>query len=119
MKSKYIDRWLAAVIAASLSACVHDPSLPDSPLVSFNDQVRPVIVSNCATAGCHDGDREFRLATYDEMARRVTAGQPQKSKIYSVITKLTGEEAMPPAGPLSDDQIRLIYVWIQQGAKNN
>lgn len=110
---------LAMLVALVGVSCTHDANIPDTPAISFNEQIQPIIVSNCATSGCHDGGREFSLETYDEIAGHVKAGDARGSKLYKVITKLWGEEAMPPAGPLGDDQITLIYTWIEQGAKNN
>ena len=101
------------------SACTHDPVIPDSPEVSFSEQIQPIIVSNCARSGCHDGDEEFSLQTYEEIAGKVKSGDARKSEIYKAMTALWGESAMPPDGPLSDQQINLIYAWIMQGAKNN
>jgi hypothetical protein len=99
------------------SSCTHDPVIPDTPAISFSEQVLPIFVSNCATAGCHDGS-EFRLSTYDEIRSNVKPGDARGSKVYGAITRLNGE-VMPPSGPLSDQQITLIYTWIMQGAQNN
>jgi len=98
-------------------ACRHDPVLPDTPAISFSEQVLPIFASNCATAGCHDGRTKFGLQNYAEISSRVKAGDAHGSEVYKAITKLSG--GMPPDGPLSDEQLTLIYVWIMQGAKDN
>ncbi|MBK7908913.1 hypothetical protein [Candidatus Pollutiaquabacter sp.] len=51
--------------------------------------------------------------------QHVTAGDARNSKLYQSIT--LGADRMPPDGrdPLLDEEITTIYVWIQQGAKNN
>lgn len=108
--------WVVQVFA---TGCTHDPVIPDSPAISFSEQIQPIVVANCGSAGCHDGDEEFSLWTYEEIAGKVTPGDARASEIYKAMVALEGENAMPPNGPLSDQQINLIYSWIMQGAKNN
>jgi len=98
-------------------ACRHDPVIPATPAISFSEQVQPIFVSNCATAGCHDGRAKFALENYTDIHSRVKAGDAHGSEVYKAITKLSG--GMPPDGPLSDEQLTLIYTWIMQGAKDN
>jgi len=100
-------------------SCSHDPVIPDTPAISFKDQVLPIVINNCAKSGCHDGSEEFSLQNYGEVVSKVHAGDARKSELYKVINTLWGGKAMPPDGPLSDQQITLIYTWIMQGAKNN
>lgn len=93
--------------------------------VCFTRDIMPLVLSNCAMAGCHDGtDGEARsLLNYTDIktyVRNGTNGQPSaaKSKLYT--TLLPGaEEPMPrDRAPLSATQIALIKKWIDQGAKN-
>lgn len=102
-----------------LLSCTHDPVIPETPQVSFSDQVGPIFKSNCASSGCHDGSAQFDLGTYATVRKHVTPGDARGSDAYRAITRLWGESAMPPNGPLSEQQISLIYVWIMQGAKDN
>jgi len=99
-------------------SCTHEVTIPDSPAISFNEQVLPIIASNCGYSGCHDGGEEFSLRTFEEIRGNVNPGDARKSKLYKAITRLNFEP-MPPDGPLNDQQINLIYGWIMQGAKNN
>lgn len=48
----------------------------------------------------------------------VNAGDAKGSKLYQVLFE-TGEEKMPPNGDLTDKQKKLIFIWIEQGAKDN
>jgi Planctomycete cytochrome C len=99
--------------------CRHEPVIPVSPIFTFNNDVSSITLNNCATVGCHDGSSERRrLQTYSEVMHYVTPGKPYSSKLFTDIIKLSGNK-MPPNGPLSDPQIRTIYVWILQGAKEN
>lgn len=102
---------------AVMNACHHDPVIPTTP-VTFEGDVKPIILNSCARTGCHvAGGEDPRLTSYKEVMEIVKAGKPQDSKLYEVITALSGEDAMPPDGPLSNEQLRLIYIWILQGAK--
>ena len=103
---------------ALVVGCTTDPVVPIE-VISFSEKVQPIFLNNCASSGCHDGSEEFALETFDQILEHVKPGDPGESQVYNVITKLSGEEAMPPGGPLSDQQIHIIYTWILQGAKNN
>ena len=105
-------------------ACQHDPIIPPEPQISFSEQIAPILISNCATTGCHDGSPSGEedlppLRNYDEIRKHVKAGNARDSKIYKYITATNGEDAMPPDRPLTEQQIQLIFLWISQGAKNN
>ncbi len=103
--------------------CTHDPLTPleDAPLISFKDDVQPLVVSNCTQSGCHGKNGgEFPLTTYEEVIGKISAGNPHSSKFYKVITA-NAIGAMPPKpNPhLTDTEIKTIYLWIAQGANNN
>ncbi|MBS1505128.1 MAG: hypothetical protein JSS79_00670 [Bacteroidetes bacterium] len=102
-----------------LTACRHDPDVPVSPILTFDKDISAIVLNNCATSGCHDGSSERRkLVTYSEVMHYVSAGKPYSSKLFTSIIKLSGDK-MPPNGPLSDAQIKSVYIWILQGAKEN
>ena len=108
----------------SFLGCQHDPVIPPEPTISFSGQIAPILISNCATVGCHDGapgaDEELPpLRNYEEIRKHVKPGNARDSKIYKYITAIDGEDAMPPGRPLTEEQIQLIFLWISQGAKNN
>jgi uncharacterized membrane protein len=50
----------------------------------------------------------------------VKAGNAHRSKLYRVITNRSFQ-TMPPSGysEVSAEDIKLLYIWIEQGAKNN
>lgn len=108
-------------------SCTHEAEIPpvvpgttyDS--VCFETEILPVIQSNCAKSGCHDGSEEFSLGTYADILDIVKPGQPNKSELYEVITENQGaEDFMPPSPnqPLTNDQISTIQLWILEGARN-
>jgi uncharacterized membrane protein len=99
------------------------PCSPDS--VYFEQQLLPVLQSNCAQSGCHDAasaEEGVVLESYTTV--RATGGinlsNPSKSKIYKVLFETDPDELMPPppAIPLTAAQKALLLTWIQQGAQN-
>jgi len=89
--------------------------------IYFQQQVLPILVSNCAQSGCHDNGSHKEgiiLTSYNSTMQTggIRPGSPNQSKIYEKIAN--GE--MPPAGhtPLTPTQKTLIYNWILQGAEN-
>lgn len=106
-----------------ISSCRHEPVLlSDTQTVCFQDQVFPLINSNCAISGCHDASSEESLTNYDNIMNFITPGKPNQSKIYKLITTTSPfSEFMPPSTntPLTQNQIDAISIWILQGAENN
>lgn len=141
-----VSGFLAAAMLGS-SSCKHYPvdigddnptdTIPPPPpddttgvpcdpnVVYFDQQVLPILISNCAMSGCHDAashEDGVVLETYEKVMS--TAGvkpfKPGDSELYEVITTNDQGDRMPPppASPLTADQIALIAKWIQQGAKD-
>jgi hypothetical protein len=103
------------------------PQVPCSPdTVYFTQQILPILVSNCSVPGCHDAASAqdgVVLTNYQSIMStgEIEPGDPNDSELYEVITESDPGDRMPrpPQNPLSQQQIQLIYKWIQQGAKNN
>ena len=100
------------------------PCSPDT--VYFINQILPLIVSQCARSGCHDAlshKEGVVLTDYQNIIStgKVKAGNPNNSKLYTVLNKSDPQERMPPApdAALTTEQKNLIKKWIEQGAKNN
>lgn len=99
-----------------------NPGTPCDPSkVYFQQQVLPILISNCAKSGCHDNASHqdgVVLTSYNSVMTTgdVRPGRPDNSEIWEKIAD--GE--MPPAGntPLTQTQKNLIYNWIVQGAQN-
>lgn len=132
---------MASVLVASvlLSKCTHElpidlnPPSPDPPVLSdipcspdsvyFLNEIRPLIISSCAIAGCHDAithEEDLNLTTYENIIRLVVKRNSGESKLYKVITA-RGEDIMPPPphSALTLEQTNSIKKWIDQGAFNN
>ena len=106
-------------------SCVHKTDLSTLKDVSYSLDIKPIMASNCTQDGCHNSHNGevFSLESYDDLLSGdlVKTVDAHGSKLYKVITNHGGEQQMPPPPLplLSSDQIKLVYVWIEQGAKNN
>jgi mono/diheme cytochrome c family protein len=89
----------------------------------FSRDILPVILSRCATTGCHDANAGSELSsftTYANIKRSVSPGNPSQSRLYTVINLSSGESKMPPANrpQLTVAEIDSIGKWISYGALN-
>jgi hypothetical protein len=94
-----------------------------NPFACFSRDILPVLVSRCASTGCHDAithEERYVFSSYSTTMTAVTPGNPNDSKLYEVIKLATGEEKMPPAGSpqLTVAEIDSIAAWISYGALN-
>jgi len=99
------------------------PCNPDS--VYFNQQILPILTSNCAMSGCHDvasHEEGVILNNYQNTRNtgQISLSNPANSKLYKVLNDDDPEDRMPPApmSALPVEQRALILKWIQQGAQN-
>ena len=91
--------------------------------VDYATQVRPLFEKHCVS--CH-GEKKQKAGLRLDLGTRVVKGGlngpvvvPKKAAESKLVHALRGEkdaESMPPAGPLSDDEIALIARWIDEGA---
>jgi uncharacterized membrane protein len=124
------------VIASTIGSCKHEiPIIPpdstttsgdtttvcDPTKVYFQQQVLPILVSNCAKSGCHDNASHKEgviLTSYNSTMSTggIRPGYPSNSRLYRSISS----NEMPPSGnpKLTADQKNIIYNWILQGAEN-
>ena len=89
--------------------------------VYFQYDVLPVLVSSCATSGCHDAitkEDGYQLTDYKNAIKKgVSAGRANNSKLYAEIAN----GSMPPRNAnitMTQAQKDVIAKWINQGAKN-
>ncbi len=123
MKIKRLLFFSIAIIAMVYTSCRHEADLSNAPVISFSNDVQPIITTRCAMDGCHSAysHEKLSLETYEEVMKIVKAGKIHSSDLYETITALNGEKRMPPLpdSRLADKQILKIMIWIEQGAKNN
>ena len=124
MKKLIVLGVLCSIPAIVFFGCKHEPVLPAQE-VSFSQDIMPIIQMGCQHEGCH-GDSlnpEFPLTSYEEVMEEgdIKPGDPEDSDLYERITETDDDKRMPrpPYAPLNDRNIKLIYIWIAQGAKNN
>lgn len=126
-KNRYqiVKKLVLVYLLITIWGCSHEPAIPSDPIISYTNDVAPIILNNCATAGCHassSGGHDHRpLETYNQVMHYVnyTGKDAMKSELMNVITTLNFDKAMPPSQPLPETQLKIIYIWILQGAKDN
>jgi hypothetical protein len=80
--------------------------------VSYQANVKTIIETRCATAGCHNGSLG---ASRDWSNFSTLQAKAQTGAIKGRVVAGT----MPPSGSLSADEINAISCWADQGAKDN
>ncbi len=97
----------------------------DPDTVYFENDVFPILISNCAISGCHDAithEEGINLSSYTKVMSSgiMKPSDPYDSEFFEVVNE-TGEDRMPPSPllPLTDEEIALIILWQEQGALNN
>ena len=110
---------LAALVAACGAGAA---SAADPAMVDFVRDVQPLFKAHCT--GCHGPKQQkngFRLDRRRDALRGGTANQiaPGNRVASHLYFRLVGNRdglQMPPDGPLSPEQIKVIKAWIDQGA---
>lgn len=114
---------LLILSSITLNSCKHDLDLSSAPTISFKNDIQAIISGNCSMNACHGNDdrSEFPLTTYAHVMDEggITPGNAKDSEFYHVLLINYGEKKMPPNGPLTDIQIKKVFLWIEQGAKDN
>lgn len=81
----------------------------------YTAEIKPILDANCATSGCHSGSNPAKgigLADYTD----ASAASANKN-FLGAIQQLSGYIKMPKeADKLSDNEIKLIYCWIENGS---
>jgi hypothetical protein len=125
------------ILTLAFTGCKHYPTYPDIteiPIRSFNcssdsvyfqNQIAPLLSSNCAMSGCHDSHDSragIDVTSYVSLMNSniIKRGNANRSNLYKVL-HANGDNLMPPSpyNALSSDQQALIKKWIDQGAINN
>ena len=105
-----------------LISCSHKVDVPLTPEVSFSKDVLPVFIGNCDQPGCHSGNKRKPLDSYSYIMSygQVSPYNAIGSKIYKVMSaRGIFTSRMPPSGVMNESDLQAVYLWIQQGAKNN
>jgi hypothetical protein len=110
--------FISALLLAHASAGGVEP-------ISFSQQIAPILQAKCVA--CHGpklAESDYRLDTFASLvipateSQPIVAGSPSESELYRRLVADDEAERMPAeAEPLSDEQVSLIRLWIQQGAR--
>jgi len=107
-----------------LDSCTHNINVPDLPAVSFSKDVLPILIGNCDQATCHSSSASaelFPLDNYQDVMQygEITPHDALSSNLYKSVSGRGLVSQMPPDKPLAEADLQTIFLWIQQGAKNN
>ena len=123
MKLNRLWWWVLPLLGLSTVTCTRE-YVEDLRGVCFQRDVLPIFQSNCTQSGCHNSqDREegYDLSSYEQIVSKgIVPGNYKSSKIYKVLVAPGGEGLMPqsPYSRLTDAQITLVALWINEGAEN-
>lgn len=103
-----------------------DPPPNEGETVSFASHIAPIFIERCAV--CHMDAQRIRgglnLSAFNLMTRGgdngeiFRASQGEESLLVKKLRGTAGGQQMPAGGqPLSEDQIRMVSTWIDQGAR--
>jgi hypothetical protein len=115
------------LLISLLYSCTSKNDLSTVREVTYSGDISGILSAKCGSEGCHGGKRgEGSLIGYSNAISygEIKPGDARGSKLYKVITGRGFDgisNKMPPSGStqVSDIEMTLIYVWIEQGAKNN
>ncbi|MEK0447699.1 MAG: hypothetical protein RLZZ399_3020, partial [Verrucomicrobiota bacterium] len=114
-------------IAVSLGGMVAVPGeAAELKPVSFRAEIAPILLEKCQT--CHGPTEQkggYRCDSFDFLSRNedpadpiLVAGQPEKSRLYTLLVSQDQDDRMPKkADPLPTAQAELVKRWIVEGAK--
>lgn len=122
---KFILLFIVLIAVANCETQVYNPEIPE--IVSFERDLQPILARSCVQ--CHQtADNPPPLLTPELAYTRIMGGgyvipgNAEESLFYIRLIgdpDIRGGRTMPPAEMLPDAEIRLIKVWIEQGAQNN
>ena len=137
----YRNFFLILLVAVFSDACRHEPWLVptdpgnpslnesgcDADSVYFQNQVLPLLISNCTESGCHNSqDRQDGVSLESFQSLISTVGHARSNdmhnnKMMRAILASNADDRMPPPPKpaLSQEQIDLLKKWLAQGAVNN
>jgi hypothetical protein len=118
-------RSQALPLALAIAAFTAQPAMA---ALDFEKDIRPLLAGSCFK--CHSGTsakKGFRMENPTEMAKKIgpdgyiVPGKPDASEvIHRIIRPLDDPDRMPPPNrgvkALTEDEVKLVSQWIQEGA---
>jgi len=111
---------LAAVLVVIIFSfgCSKDDDMNDEPMdscpdeVTYENQVRPILLANCTDSGCHDGNSGVGdWSSYASISPTFTNGRFNNLVIET--------RQMPQGRTLSSSAYNLLKCWSEQGFPQN
>ncbi len=94
--------------------------------VSYVSHVQPVLIVKCASSGCHDDESRagnLSLTTWANTTANPDIVFPYDANVSRLVQSIEGTATFlmpPPRYPaLTQNQIKGIRTWVQEGAKYN
>lgn len=117
--------WITLPLVALLSLLDVSRAADKASAPDYSKQIAPIFNKHCA--GCHnpqDREGKFSTETFADVQKggshglAVQAGDAKSSRLFLMISGQS-KQIMPPKGeePLKAEQIELIRLWIEAGAK--
>lgn len=97
------------LVAIDATGCKVSKSIRVASRASFANDILPIISTNCAISGCHNGSSGL---TNFSVQKNIQASA-------SAIKAQTSSRSMPIGKTLTQDQINLIACWANDGALDN
>jgi DNA-binding TFAR19-related protein (PDSD5 family) len=118
----FSDQFRLNVLLALLFS--HAVWAQDRP-ISFHEQILPILERRCH--GCHqpaNAGGQLNLTSYSQLSKGGKQGSilvPGKPEDSLMVKMISGQPPRMPmsGGPLTAEEIRLIRLWISQGATND
>ncbi|MFI5171110.1 MAG: c-type cytochrome [Chitinophagales bacterium] len=97
----------------------------DEDTIYFENDIYPILISNCAISGCHNTEShkdDIILSSYADFMESdiIDIDDPWNSDLIEAVTDDDLDDRMPQdLPPLTDEEINMLVLWQQQGALNN
>ena len=100
-----------------------EPEVPSITAMTFAERVGPLLAARCQE--CHGAETQeasLRLDSREGLAAGggtgpvLVPGSAETSLLVQAVRRVDEQLAMPPDGPLSDEEVALLAAWVDAGA---
>lgn len=108
---------VSLISIAVISSCKKESIIPydcSGVTPTYITDIKPIMDNSCAISGCHSASSKADGKDYSSYAS--VKSSASSNSFMGSMQHLKGYESMPKGGSkLSDDQLKTIYCWIQNG----